>query len=119
LLGVIPGVKLFGKAGVAAEETATLYRAVTDAELKQIQKTGTFEAGANSLGGKWFAETMDHARQWGNAMNGAGASTILQVQLLRSQASQLMRLERLDGIGPAVYGELEQLRVAVIKAIGK
>jgi hypothetical protein len=67
--------------------------------------------------------------QWGNVMNGAGASTILEVKLLSSQAKpsqakpsqakQLMRLERLDGIGPAVYGELEQLRGAVIKALGK
>ena len=118
LLAVLPGAKLLGEAGIAAKETTTLYRAVTQAELKQIQKTGTFEAGANSLGGKWFAETADHARQWGNVMNGKGASTILEVQLPRSQADQLMRMERLDGIGPARYGELEQLRGAIIKALG-
>ncbi|MBK9606995.1 MAG: hypothetical protein IPO58_11505 [Betaproteobacteria bacterium] len=51
-------------------------------------------------------------------MNGKGASTILEVQLPRSQADQLMRMERLDGIGPARYGELEQLRGAIIKALG-
>jgi hypothetical protein len=104
---------------VAAKATTTLYRAVTQAELKQIQKTGAFEAGENSLGGKFFAETIDHARQWGNMMNGKGASTILEVQLPRTQAAQLMRWERLDGIGPARYGELEQLRGAVIKALGQ
>jgi hypothetical protein len=58
------------------------------------------------------------ARQWGNAMNGKGQSTILEIQLPRGQAAQLMRLEKLNGIGPARYGELEQLREAVIKAIG-
>ncbi len=102
----------------AAKETTTLYRAVTQAELKQIQATGSFEVGANSLGGKWLAETADHARQWGNVMNGKGASTILEVQLPRVQADKLMRMERLDGIGPARYGELEQLRGAVIKVLG-
>jgi hypothetical protein len=103
----------------AATETTTIYRAVTEGELKQIQKTGAFEAGENSLGGKWFAETIDHARQWGNVMNGQGASTILEVKLLRSQVNQFFRLDRLDNIGPAVYGELEQLHGAVIKALGK
>jgi hypothetical protein len=95
--------------------TTTLYRAVAQAELKQIQATGTFEAGANSLSGKWFAETADHARQWGNIMNGDNTSTIIKVQLPRNQADQLMRLERLDGIGPARYGELDQIRGATIE----
>jgi uncharacterized protein RhaS with RHS repeats len=104
--------------GRGVQATITLYRAVTQAELKQIQLTGKFEAGANSLGGKWFAESASHARQWGNAMNGKGESTILEVQLPRGQADQLMRLEKLDGIGPARYGELGQLHDAVIKAIG-
>jgi len=68
--------------------------------LKQIQNTGSFEAGPNSLDGKWFAETSDHALQWGDAMNVKGNSTVLEVQLPRSQADQLMRMDRLDGIGP-------------------
>jgi len=72
----------------------------------------------NSLGGKWFAETIDHARQWGDVMNGKGISTILEVQLPRSQAEQFMRLERLDGIGPARYGEIEQLKGATIRIVG-
>ena len=99
-------------------EVTTLYRAVNSDELKQIERTGKFEAGANSLGGKWFAESADHARQWGNVLNGKGASTILEVKLPRCQADQLMRMERLDAIGPARYGELEQLHGAIIKVIG-
>jgi len=47
----------------SANETTTLYRAVNQTELNQIQRTRTFEAGPNSLGGKWFAETSDHALQ--------------------------------------------------------
>ncbi len=108
-----------GAIKAVAQETATLFRAVTQGELNQVQRTGTFEAGPNSLGGKWFAETLEHARQWGDAMNGKGASTILEVQLPRSQADRLMRMERLDGIGPARYGELDQLRNATIKGLGQ
>lgn len=53
--------------------------------------------------------------QWGNVMNGTGKSTILNVKLSTADANQLMRWERLDGIGPARYGELEQLSNAIIK----
>lgn len=70
------------------------------------------------MGGKFFAEAADDARQWGNAMNGSGKSTILEVGMPESQADQLMRWERLDGIGPARYGELEQLIGVGIKEIG-
>lgn len=107
---VVPGV---------AKGTTALYRAVTQAELRQIQITGGFEAGVNSLGGKWFAETVDHARQWWNMMNGNGISTIIQVRLPSSQADRLMRIERLDGIGPARYGKLDQLNEAIIRVLGQ
>jgi hypothetical protein len=92
---------------------------VTEAELKQIRAIGKFEAGSNSLGGKWFAESADHARRWGEVMNGRGNSTILRVDLPKSQADQFMRMERLDGIGPARYGELDQLNGALIREIGQ
>lgn len=118
ILGAAKGAYQLGKACSVAKETTTLYRAVTQGELKQIQRTGTFEAGPNSLGGKWFAETRDHARQWGDVMNGKGNSTVLDVQLPRTQADQLMRMDRLDGIGPARYGELDQLNGAIIKGSG-
>ncbi len=94
-----------------------LYRAVSQAELRQIQRTGTFQAGPNALGGKWMAESADHARKWGDAMHEKGNAAIVEVQLPKAQASQLMRLERLDGIGPARYGELEQLRGAIIREV--
>ncbi|WP_185545959.1 RHS repeat-associated core domain-containing protein [Variovorax sp. KBW07] len=99
-------------------DTTTLYRAVTQGELTQIQRTCRFEAGPNSLGGKFFAESREHARQWGDAMNGKGNSTVLEAQMPRSQADRLMRWDRLDGIGPARYGELDQLRDVKIKGPG-
>ena len=50
-------------------------------------------------------------------MNGKGVSKILEVKLPKPVADQLMRLERLDGIGPARYGELNQLEQATIREI--
>ena len=101
----------------AARGTVVLYRAVSEAEALSIGATGTFSAGPSSLGGKWFAESVAHARQWGDVLNGPGLSRILEVTLPRSVADKLLRLERLDGIGPARYGELDQLNEAVIREI--
>ena len=108
-----------GPAGIvrstAARGTVTLYRAVSEAEALSIREIGAFSAGPNSLGGKWFAETVEDARRWGEALNGPGLSRILEVTLPKSIADKLLRLERLDGIGPARYGELDQLNEAVIR----
>jgi hypothetical protein len=97
--------------------TTTLYRAVSEAEALSVRSTGAFSAGPNSLGGKWFAESLEHAKQWGDLLNGKGASRILEVVLPKSVADKLMRMERLDGIGPARYGELDQLEQAIIREL--
>lgn len=101
----------------AAKETTTLYRAVSEAEFAQLQQTGKFQAGPNSLGGKWFVESAEDAAKWGDILNGKGASRIVETTLPKSTADQLMRLERLDGIGPARYGELDQLTGATIREV--
>jgi RHS repeat-associated protein len=98
-------------------EMATFYRAVSQAERKQIERSGQLEVGPNSLGGKWLAESRDAARQWGDALNGKDNSSIMEVQLPRTQADQLLRVERLDGIGPARYGEIDQLRGATMRIL--
>jgi len=103
-----------GEAELAEEETTTRYRAVSNAEFEQIMETGTFEAGANSLGGKWFAETAEHANQWGEILEGKGAFKVVDAKIPSVEADKFMRLERLDGIGPARYAELDQLKNAVI-----
>ena len=95
--------------------TTVLYRAVSQAEARQLHATGRFEAGPSSLGGKWFAETPEHARLWGDILNGVGRSTIIEVELPASRAVKLMRIARLDGIGPARYAELDDLAGAVIR----
>jgi RHS repeat-associated protein len=112
LIGALRAEASFAKQ--ASAEITTLFRAVSGAEAKQVAATGTFEAGSNSLGGKWFAETLKDAQRWGDTMNGAGNSKILRAEIPKAQADKLMKVERLDGIGPARYGELNQLSGAKI-----
>jgi hypothetical protein len=91
---------------------------VSEAEYQQILKTGKFQAGPNSLGGKWFAESAKDAAKWGELLNGGkGNFRIIETTLPESTAEGLMRLERLDGIGPARYGELDTLIDAVIREV--
>jgi hypothetical protein len=79
--------------------------------------TGTFEAGANSLGGKWFATTMDDAAQWGAKFYPKETFQIVQARVSQEAANAMMHLKKLDNIGPAVYAELEQLVGAAIRFV--
>lgn len=108
----VAGLK--GSAAPATKSMTTLFRAVTESEFQQVQRTGAFEAGKNSLEGKWFAEAAEHARKWGDIMNGSGNSRILKVQVPADQADKFFKSGNLDGIGPARYGELDQLKGALI-----
>ncbi|HFB65377.1 MAG TPA: hypothetical protein ENJ60_07530 [Aeromonadales bacterium] len=91
-----------------AAKNTKLFRAISETEFKQVQKTGRFEAGPNSLGGKFFAESVDDAKRWGDVLNGTGKSRIIETQLPKNIADGLQRWERLDGIGHARYGELNR-----------
>lgn len=110
-------VEAVGSLAEEAEETTTLYRAVGHEEFEQIMRTKTFEAGTNSLGGKWLAESAEHAEQWGQKLEGEGGFRIVDTKIPTVQADKFMRVERLDGIGPARYAELNQLKNAVIGTV--
>jgi hypothetical protein len=96
-------------------ETVTLYRAVSEAEWQQLMRTGKFEAVPSSLEGKFFAESAEDAAQWGEMLEGASHYRIVEVALPTNVARSLLRWEKLDGIGPARYGELPQLYDAVVR----
>ncbi len=104
-------------AGSATEGTTTLYRSVGNAEFEQIIRTGTFEAGPNSLGGKWFAETIGDAAEWGQRLEGKNGFRIVDARIPTIEAAKFLRNPFLDGIGPARYGELNQLRNATIGVV--
>jgi hypothetical protein len=104
---------------LATQETTTLFRAVTKAELDQIKQTGKFAIGKNTLEGKWFAEKFGDAVKWGDKMNGAGNSTIVQMNVAKDVADTFMSKASLDGIGPARWAEMDQLGTAIIKILGQ
>ena len=97
--------------------TVTLYRAVSEAEQQQLMRTGKFEAVPSSLEGKFFAESAEDAAQWGEMLEGAGHYRIVEVTLLTSVTHSLLQWEKLDGIGPARYGEWHQLYDAVVRLL--
>jgi hypothetical protein len=93
----------------------TLYRAVSEGEFQQLMRTGKVEAIPSSLEGKFFAESAEDAAQWGEMLEGASHSRIVEVALPASVAKSLLRWETLDGIGPARDGELLELQDAVVR----
>jgi hypothetical protein len=76
-------------------------------------------AGPNSIeAGKWFAESAAHARQWGNAFEGAGNFRVIEATFPRSVADQFVRNPLLDNIGPARFGTFGQMGKPVITTLG-
>lgn len=55
--------------------------------------------------GKWFAETLDHARRWGRALYQEAVFHVMQLEIPTDLADQMFRLPLLDQIGPARYAE--------------
>ena len=96
-------------------ETITLYRAVSEVEYQQLMHAGKFASIPSSLEGKFFAESAEDAAQWGEMLEGAGSYRIVEVVLPTRVANSLLRWEKLDGIGPARYGEWHQLQDAIVR----
>jgi hypothetical protein len=111
----IPFFAPIGEAlGVAGSEVTTLYRAVSDLELKSLLPDGIFSVAEGSMEGKWFAESAADAVNWGNKFYPGGNFTVIEAQFPTDVADTFFRLERLDGIGPARYGELDILNASRI-----
>ncbi|MEO7974674.1 MAG: hypothetical protein ABIU84_13910, partial [Thermoanaerobaculia bacterium] len=102
---------------VAAPATVRLYRAVSEAEFAELSSTGRFAAAENSLGGKFFAESAADAASWGRVLFGSSPFRLVSADLPQSVAGNLMRWERLDGIGPARYAELDELLQAIVNEV--
>ena len=56
-----------------------------------------------------------HHFQRDGVLEGAGNNRIVEVEFPTSVAENLLRWEKLDGIGPARYGELRQLQETVVR----
>lgn len=85
-----------------------VYRAVSQAEYKDILKTGQLRQGPNSLEGKWFADSLEGARAFatGNGRTPAlfphGQYRLIEVDV-PNNAPSLATRPNLDGHGPARF----------------
>jgi RHS repeat-associated protein len=95
------------EAAQGVEDSVSLYRSVGQGELDDLQSTGVFRAGANSLEGKFFAESQEDAEAWGSALNNDAG--VVRADVPKSIADTLTRFANLDGIGPARFVEPDQL----------
>lgn len=84
-----------------------LYRAVDTVEFSDLQQTGSFRPGGNSVVGKYFAETPEHAAQWGKLMIRDGNYKVVQAEVSGNVSN--MRWNSLDRIGPARFYEADNL----------
>jgi hypothetical protein len=119
-VGPVEGLVCRGiSARSSASVTTSLFRAVGHAEFEQLMVTKTFQPGPGYAGGKFFAESAEHAFEWGVRMEGQGNFRVIEARFPSQAAESFMRWERLDGIGPARYGELIPINAArpVIKPV--
>ncbi|MBL9217163.1 MAG: RHS repeat-associated core domain-containing protein [Opitutaceae bacterium] len=107
------------KAAETAATRTTLYRAVSPGEFADAVGNQVLRPGPNSYAtGKFFAENAADAAKWGKALEGPGNFRIIQVEFESGAASQFMRWQRLDGIGPARFGTFEQMAPLKISPLG-
>lgn len=70
----------------------TLYRALSPAELADLQLVGYFRPGPPSYQGKWFAETEGAADEWGRRLFGQAPFHIVSVDVPDPLVSQMFYL---------------------------
>lgn len=97
------------------QDDVTLYRAVCIAEHQDLQRTRQFRIIPGSLEGKWFATTHDDAVAWGKLFAiVSGDFMVITATFPAALVERFSFRARLDGIGPAYFAEIDQLRDFVI-----
>ncbi len=96
---------------------ATFYRAISFAELADFRQSGRLQIGPGSCEGKHLARSLADARKWGRALFPNGGFAIVRVVVDVSVADNWMRWTKLDGIGPAVFATIEDLKQAIIEEV--
>lgn len=85
-----------------------VYRAVSKEEFQQILTTGSFEAVPRGCEGKHFADTLDGAHRFGEALFGIGNFRIVEAEV-PTEAPSLYRWKDLDGFGAARFLDMNDL----------
>lgn len=98
-----------------------LFRAVGLDEADDIRTFGGFRVGPGAafVEGKWFATSFADAVRWGQRMPPVAAIRpflVAEVRVPSRLVDACLRLPRLDGVGPAVFVRLDQLRF--VNAVG-
>jgi len=86
-----------------------VYRAVSEEEFRQTITTGVFEVVAAGCEGKHFADTMEGARRFGEALFGKGKYRLIEAEV-PTGAPSLFRWPNLDGFGPARFLHIDDLK---------
>lgn len=86
-----------------------VYRAVSEEEYQQIIMTGRFGIVAQGNEGKHFADTVEGARRFGEALLGVGRFKIVEADV-PDEARSLFQWRDLDGFGPARFLDIDDLR---------
>jgi len=87
---------------------ARVYRAVSEEEYQQIARTGSFEVVAQGCEGKHFADTVEGARRFGEALFGSGRFQVVEADV-PDDAPSLCRWQNLDTFGPARFLHIDDL----------
>lgn len=86
-----------------------MFRAISYAELEDIHSTGVLRPGPPSFQGKWLAETIVHAAEWGRGLYLGTSFHLIEIEVDEVVAATLFRLQNLDGIGPARFADITDL----------
>ncbi len=98
-----PAVSLEGKAALAAEETTTIYRAVSSSELNSINASRDFLS-SPSMGGKYFALTHEGVKNFANsAFNASENMTITSTRVPSSFLDNGTLFNDPGGAGASVH----------------
>lgn len=92
-----------------------LFRSMSQAERYDISDHG-FRSGRNSLEGKWFAESFEHAKCWGELLYNNSDFIICKLEISDEKYFNSFRLSNLDGVGPAVFVDITNLKDATVVA---
>lgn len=95
----------------------TFYRAVSAAEYEDIDANGALRAGPNSVEGKHLVGAVEHALAFATLLYGEQGGIIVSVELSSAQAERFFHFSMPDGIGPAWFAELDDLKDAIVRRV--
>lgn len=90
-----------------------LFRAVGYDELQDVLSSGVLKPGPPSYQGKWLAENLSDAAEWGRRLYPAGDFHLIEVEVNDAAVAGWFALPYLDRIGPARYAEIPDLPAIV------